>query len=182
MNHTLQRGFTLIEMMVIVAIVGVLAALAMPVYRDHTIRARVSEGLVLANMAKTALAVTLSTTGAGSVAAYPGTGAAPAARPNLSSYDYAFSGSSNVVSIAVSGIPAVATPEIGDGRITITYTGQAGAALGAPVILTPGSGSVNNSALPSDPMHPSRIIVWGCGIANEAALKYLPAHCRYVVP
>lgn len=48
-----QAGFTLIELMIIVAIVGVLAAIALPSYKDYTVRAKVSEGLSLANELKT---------------------------------------------------------------------------------------------------------------------------------
>lgn len=51
-----QQGFTLIELMIVVAIIGILAAVAIPAYQDYTIRAQVSEGLSLASGAKTALA------------------------------------------------------------------------------------------------------------------------------
>ena len=51
-----QQGFTLIELMIVVAIIGILAAIAIPAYQDYTIRAQVSEGLSLADGAKTALA------------------------------------------------------------------------------------------------------------------------------
>ena len=53
MNHTLQRGFTLIELMIVVAVIGLLASLALPSYQDYMVRARVSEGLALASAAKT---------------------------------------------------------------------------------------------------------------------------------
>ena len=52
-NAKLQKGFTLIELMITVAIVGILAAVALPAYQDYTIRAQVSEGLILAEGAKT---------------------------------------------------------------------------------------------------------------------------------
>ncbi len=50
-----QHGFTLIELMIVVAIIGILAAIAIPAYQDYTIRAQVSEGLTLAAGAKTAV-------------------------------------------------------------------------------------------------------------------------------
>ncbi|MEM1173184.1 MAG: pilin [Pseudomonadota bacterium] len=51
-----QQGFTLIELMIVVAIIGILAAIAIPAYQDYTIRAQISEGLSLAGGAKTAIA------------------------------------------------------------------------------------------------------------------------------
>ncbi|MFI4919412.1 MAG: pilin [Legionellales bacterium] len=105
-----QKGFTLIELMIVVAIVGILAAIAIPAYQDYIIRARVTEGLNLASAAETTIAenaangVTLLSTG----------WVAPSA-------------TANVASIAVADTT---------GAITITYTALANSIV---VTLTPQS-------------------------------------------
>lgn len=55
MKRSMQQGFTLIELMIVVAIIGILAAVALPAYQDYTVRAKVTEGLTLASSAKTAI-------------------------------------------------------------------------------------------------------------------------------
>lgn len=61
--RTVQQGFTLIELMIVVAIIGILASVAIPAYQDYTIRAKVSEAVALASEAKTAVAETAASLG-----------------------------------------------------------------------------------------------------------------------
>src|SRR3569833_2387065 len=104
-----QQGFTLIELMIVVAIIGILAAIAIPAYQDYTISARVNEGLSLADSAKTAVAETFQSNPTLPLA----TGWTP---PNPTT---------NVTSVAL----YAAT-----GDITVTYTAASG---GGTIIVKP---------------------------------------------
>ena len=61
MKRSVQKGFTLIELMIVVAIIGILAAVALPAYQDYTVRAKVSEVMLAASSAKTAVSEAAST-------------------------------------------------------------------------------------------------------------------------
>ena len=63
MKRNLQKGFTLIELMIVVAIIGILAAVALPAYQDYTVRAKVSEAVIAASSAKSALAESFQSDG-----------------------------------------------------------------------------------------------------------------------
>src|SRR5271163_2593301 len=104
MFKKLQQGFTLIELMIVVAIIGILAAIAIPAYQDYTIRAKVTEGLNLADSAKTAVAESAQSGGL--------TGMKAAA----SSWNSSFVASKYVSSISVA---------TGTGVITVLYNGTA---------------------------------------------------------
>ena len=65
MKRSLQQGFTLIELMIVVAIIGILAAVALPAYQDYTVRAKVTEVILAASSAKTTISEATQTNGVG---------------------------------------------------------------------------------------------------------------------
>lgn len=112
MRQMAQKGFTLIELMIVVAIIGILAAIAIPAYQDYTIRARVTEGLALAAPAKLAVSETAMSLGG-------------LANVTVANSGYVFTATTDVTGLAI-------TP--GTGVITITYGGGVPA---GTLLLTP---------------------------------------------
>jgi type IV pilus assembly protein PilA len=102
-----QKGFTLIELMIVVAIIAILAAIAIPAYQDYLVRTQVSEGAVLTDGAKTAVAEFYSNTGR-----YPGA-----------------NGSAGLATPASINGKYVANVTVASGLITATFGNQANSAI-----------------------------------------------------
>ena len=156
-----QKGFTLIELMIVVAIIGILAAIAIPAYQDYTVRSKVTEGLSLADAAKTAVAETFQSKGR---------------FPTGTNVSYGLPTNISIAGKYVSQVDVAANT----GIITVKFSNNVG-----------GSPTVNGTFLKLTPLTVNGSVSWACGnttltvagstvtgTGTTVAGKYLPSNCR----
>ncbi|MHB8950357.1 MAG: pilin [Rhodoferax sp.] len=160
MKRSMQKGFTLIELMIVVAIIGILAAVALPAYQDYTARAKMTEVILAASTCRTSI-TEASQTGLPAVPGADGFGCGESASAK----------SQYVASLNTTA----------DGQIKVVVQGVATGVNGKAVYLQPYSTAAmatGDKSVAADFVAATAkpVLGWKCGFDGD--LKYVPASCR----
>jgi type IV pilus assembly protein PilA len=172
MLKKMQQGFTLIELMIVVAIIGILAAIAIPAYQDYTIRAKVTEGLNLADSAKTAVAESFES------------GSMTGLKAAASSWNSAFTATKYVTNIAIGSTTGIITVSY-DGANAIPQLGANNQIVIAPYINTATlaassslSGNIDWACVSAGNTTATTQSMLAAVVATGVATKYVPSNCK----
>jgi type IV pilus assembly protein PilA len=149
-----HHGFTLIELMIVVAIIGILAAVALPAYQNYTVRAKVTEGLGLAAGVKVTVAENIFTLGGGTLPA---------------------SGNCTGTTLSVGGNVADLKCDDAKGIITVVMNA---ATQGVTLALTPVVGTAGGGGGDNHNTTTSTGVTWTCQVSTAKHNTYVPSTCR----
>ena len=156
MKRTVQKGFTLIELMIVVAIIGILAAVALPAYQTYTVKAKVSEAILAASQCRTTVSEIYQTGNASSPPTSGNWGCESTTAP--SKY-----------------VATVATDANGVITVTMASLAELQGASGGTITLTPYATQTATAAATG--IGSTQLFRWSC-VGSTNTLKYLPGSCR----